>query len=113
MSIVGVTSSNITNQLEQDLTSGDNKFLFEFEDFDLSTLSLTTNEQNLNSTNGNISEKLEYLIRQPDAKYILKWHFGVKLFQAWIESKNTPIRQKLYQRKLIFCLFFIFIILFF
>jgi hypothetical protein len=38
-------------------------------------------------------------MRQEDAKYILKWHFGVKLFQAWIESKNAPIRQRLFQRK--------------
>jgi hypothetical protein len=69
-------------------------------------MALTGNEQNLNPTNGNSPEKIEYLMRQEDAKYILKWHFGVKLFRAWIESKNTPIRQKLFQRKIIiFCVF--------
>ncbi len=102
MHIVGGTPSNGNNQIEQELTTGDNvlnKLVFEFEDFDLSTIALTGNEQNLNSTNGNSSEKIEYLMRQEDAKYILKWHFGVKLFRAWIESKNAPIRQKLFQRK--------------
>jgi hypothetical protein len=102
MHVVG-RSSSLNNQLEQELTSGENvlnKLVFEFEEFDLSTMTLTGGEQNLNSTNGNSSEKLEYLMRQEDAKYILKWHFGVKLFRAWIESKNTPIRQRLFQRKL-------------
>ena len=93
-------SSNEDNQLEQDLITGENisnKFLFEFEDFDLSTL--TNGEHNFNSTNVNSPEKLDYLMRQEDAKCILKWHFGVKLFRAWIENKNAPIRQKLFQRK--------------
>jgi len=105
MHIVSGTSSNGNNQIEQELTTGDNvlnKLVFEFEDFDLSTIALTGNETNLNSTNGNSSEKIEYLMRQEDAKYILKWHFGVKLFRAWIESKNTPIRQRLFQRKIYF-----------
>jgi len=104
MHIVG-RPSNENNQIEQELTTGDNvlnKLVFEFEDFDLSTIALTGGEQNLNTTNGNSSEKIEYLMRQEDAKYILKWHFGVKLFRAWIESKNTPIRQKLFQRKILF-----------
>lgn len=92
------TTSNGTNSIEQELTSGD-KFLFDFEEFDLSTMALTNNEQNLNPINGNSPEKMDYLIRQEDAKCILKWHFGVKLFRAWIETKNSPIRQRLLQRK--------------
>ncbi len=91
-----------SNPIEQELTTGDNvlnKLVFVFEEFDLSTMALTGNEQNLNPTNGNSAEKIEYLMRQEDAKYILKWHFGVKLFRAWIESKNAPIRQRLFQRK--------------
>lgn len=94
--------SDGNNQIEQELTTGDNvlnKLVFDFEDFDLSTMALTGGEQNLNTTNGNSTEKIEYLMRQEDAKYILKWHFGVKIFRAWIESKNKPIRQKLFQRK--------------
>jgi hypothetical protein len=108
MHIVGGTSSNGNNQIEQELTTGDNvlnKLVFEFEDFDLSTIALTGNEQNLNSTNGNSSEKIEYLMRQEDAKYILKWHFGVKLFRALIEIKYTQILQRLFQRKVFFFLF--------
>ncbi|CAF3463235.1 unnamed protein product, partial [Rotaria sp. Silwood2] len=97
--IVG-RGSNENNQIEQELTAGDNvlnKLVFEFEDFDLSTMSLTSGEQHHNTTNGNLHEKIEYLMRQEDAKYILKWHFGVKLFRAWIENKNKPIRQRLFQ----------------
>ncbi|CAF4397098.1 unnamed protein product, partial [Adineta steineri] len=98
MHIVGRTS-NENNQIEQELTTGDNvlnKLIFDFEDFDLSTMALTSGEQNMNT---NTSEKIEYLMRQEDAKYILKWHFGVKLFRAWIEDKNEPIKQRLFQRK--------------
>ncbi|CAF3803158.1 unnamed protein product, partial [Rotaria magnacalcarata] len=98
--IVGRASDG-NNQIEQELTAGDNvlnKLVFDFEDFDLSTMALTGGEQHLNTTNGNSSEKIEYLMRQEDAKYILKWHFGVKLFRAWIESKNKPIRQRLFQQ---------------
>ncbi|CAF1063904.1 unnamed protein product [Rotaria sordida] len=98
--IVG-RGSNGNNQIEQELTAGDNvlnKLVFEFEDFDLSTMALTGGEQHLNTTAGNSPEKIEYLMRQEDAKYILKWHFGVKLFRAWIESKNKPIRQRLFQQ---------------
>lgn len=95
------TTSDGTNSIEQELTSGD-KLVFDFEDFDLSTMALTNNEQNLNPINGNSPEKMEYLIRQEDAKCILKWHFGVKLFRAWIDSKNSPIRQRLLQRKTTF-----------
>ena len=100
--MVGRTS-NGTNLIDQDLTSEENllnKFLFDFESFDLSTICLTGQEMNLSSTstNGNSSEKIEYLMKQEDAKYILKWHFGVKLFRSWIENKNIPIRQKFSQR---------------
>ena len=94
--------SDEPNQVEQELTTGDNvlnKLVFEFEEFDLSTMALTGGEQNLNATNGNSAEKIEYLMKQEDAKYILKWHFGVKLFRAWIEGKNGPLRQRLLQRK--------------
>ena len=94
--------SNGSNVLDQDLPSGDNvcnKLIFDFEDFDLSTMALTSAEQNLHSSNGNSSDKLDYLMKQEDAKYILKWHFGVKLFRAWIESKNGSIRQRSSQRK--------------
>ncbi|CAF1105457.1 unnamed protein product [Adineta steineri] len=97
MHIVGRTS-NENNQIEQELTTGDNvlnKLIFDFEDFDLSTMALTSGEQNMNT---NTSEKIEYLMRQEDAKYILKWHFGVKLFRAWIEDKNEPIKQRLFQQ---------------
>ena len=90
--------------IDSDLNSEEhilNKHLFDFESFDLSTLTLTGQEQNVSSTttNGNNQEKLEYLMKQEDAKFILKWHFGVKLFRAWIEKKNLPIQQKLSQRK--------------
>lgn len=67
-------------------------------------MALTNNEQNLNPINGNSPDKMDYLIRQEDAKCILKWHFGVKLFRAWIESKNAPIRQRLLQRTIVFLL---------
>lgn len=62
-------------------------------------MALTNNEQNVNPINGNSPERMDYLSRQDDVKCILKWHFGVKLFRAWIESKNAPIRQRLLQRK--------------
>mgnify|MGYP001047736801 FL=1 len=89
-----VNDPTTTNVVEPDLNAGEqvlNKLVHDFEEFDLSTLTLMSNEQNSN-------EKFEYLMRQEDAKFILKWHFGVKLFRAWIESKNAPIRQKFYQQ---------------
>lgn len=93
--------SDEAHQAEQELTTADNvlnKLVFDFEEFDLSTIALTGSEQNLSSTTGNSPEKIDYLMKQEDAKYILKWHFGVKLFRAWIEGKNGPIRQRLLQR---------------
>ncbi|CAF1255871.1 unnamed protein product, partial [Didymodactylos carnosus] len=52
----------------------------------------------VNSTNENTAEKLEYLSGQDDAKYIPKGHFDVPLFRAWIESKNSLLRQRFFQQ---------------
>ena len=59
-----------------------NKLVVDFESFDLSTMALTGGGQDS-------SEKIDYLLKQEDAKYILKWHFGVKFFRAWIENRHS------------------------
>lgn len=102
ISTVTRTSSQ-SNLMEQDLNPEEsllNKYLYEFESFDLSTLALSMVDQNLSTSNtANSTDKTEYLLKQEDAKFILKWHFGVKLFRAWIENKNLSIQQKVSQRK--------------
>jgi hypothetical protein len=50
--------------------------------------------QEANHSSSNSVEKIEYLMKQDDAKFILKWHFGVKLFRAWIDNKNSSAQQR-------------------
>ncbi|CAF0735392.1 unnamed protein product [Didymodactylos carnosus] len=65
---------------------------YDVEHFDLSTSALTSN-----GTQNNPDLAL-YLMEQEDSKDILKWHLGVKAFMKWIERKNQPIRNRLYQQ---------------